>query len=174
MKLIPFILFIIISSFNLFAQKEIVFVDYDKVIKEHPMKSYYDSIYRLEENSVILKLGELNEELNNLYDFFVDCVDYPKEAIDSVNMVGERKIKELNELQFQIQDFQVNAKIKLKELKTKHDSIIRNEILEVIKNISKEKKYFYVIDKKELGYFKNSVDVTKVVLSKIIDGKDMQ
>lgn len=163
------IILIFTCSFNLLAQKMIVFIDYDKIYNNHPIKSYYDSITINSEKRAIEQFEFLVSELNYRKNYFARCVDYPKEAMDSINQIADRKIKEIYELQMQIQEFQESAKTELKELKNKHDSIIRNDILAVIDSISLERKYFYVVDKKDLVYYLSNQDVTGIVLSRIIE-----
>tara|TARA_R110002126_G_scaffold291048_3_gene450142 strand:- start:691 stop:1170 length:480 start_codon:yes stop_codon:yes gene_type:complete len=136
--IIIFCFIIYIQSIN--SQRKFGKVNLDLLVKEHPLNFYYDSIYSSEEKKLYKSISLKDSLINVNYKKSIGY-DYTEKGLNE-------SLKKMNELISKRNIYANSIVLKLNQLKLKHQSLIKNQILSEIKNYARVNKFEFIVDYK--------------------------
>ena len=159
---ILFILTILISTTSVFSQKaKYAFIDKDSILISMPEMKVAET----ELNTFVTELQNEVTKMNTDYEQKVK--DYEANKTGMSELISENKIKEINELQKRIQEFQVSAQ---EEIIAKRDLLLTpvyNKFSTAVETIAKKKGYSAVFPMAAVFYYDEKDDITKLVMAEL-------
>ena len=159
---IIFILIILISATSVFSQKaKYAFIDKDSILISMPEMKTAET----ELNTFVTELQNEVTKMNTEYEQKVKDYEANKEGMSE--LISENKIKEINELQKRIQEFQVSAQ---EEIIAKRDELLTpvfNKFSNAVETIAKKKGYSAVFPITAVFYYNKNDDITRLVMSEL-------
>ena len=153
------IFFIILITSNISYSQNIVIADLDKIVKSSETGKKIIT-YFSEENKKLLDEFKINENKFKKKE---------RTLISQKNLLSaEEYLKKVDELKKEVDNFNIDSNIKLKELnnfKNKILRLFRNEINKILQEFSEKNKIDLIISSEQILIGKSNIDVTNDLLN---------
>tara|TARA_Y100000590_G_scaffold68590_1_gene74765 strand:- start:407 stop:931 length:525 start_codon:yes stop_codon:yes gene_type:complete len=153
------IFFIILITSNISYSQNIVIADLDKIVKSSETGKKIIT-YFSEENKKLLDEFKINENKFKKKE---------RTLISQKNLLSaEEYLKKVDELKKEVNNFNIDSNIKLKELnnfKNKILRLFRNEINKILQEFSEKNKIDLIISSEQILIGKSNIDVTNDLLN---------
>ena len=153
------IFFIILITSNISYSQNIVIADLDKIVKSSETGKKIIT-YFSEENKKLLDEFKINENKFKKKE---------RTLISQKNLLSaEEYLKKVDELKKEVNNYNIDSNIKLKELnnfKNKILRLFRNEINKILQEFSEKNKIDLIISSEQILIGKSNIDVTNDLLN---------
>ena len=140
-----------------FAEGRIVYVD---------LASIFDRYQKTKDYDVNLETTQKGKQ-----DSIDKQVDEIKEMQDKLDLLSDKekesKQEQINNKTKELQEFQRNAEIDLREVRNERLKEVLQDIQDVVEEIAKKNKYDFILNDRVLLYGNDNLDISKEVLKKL-------